>query len=30
MVKNTGTDGADFYSADADDNQPRLEIVLAP
>ena len=30
MVRNTGTDGADFYSADADDNQPRLEIVLAP
>lgn len=30
MVRNTGEDGADFYSADADDNAPRLEIVIAP
>jgi len=30
MVRNTGTDGADFYSADADEHQPRLEIVIAP
>ncbi len=28
MVRNTGTDGADFYSADAAGNQPRLEIEL--